>query len=502
DPAVVYFGRAISYQELYDQVRRFRKSLKEIGVKKGDQVVFLLPNIPQFVIAYWAVLSLGGVVVLMNPLLSEREIEYQFSHLRISVVLTLDRLYSKIRPLLRKQFEFQSIITSAELYMPILWQVASHLKSPHLTVNRHQNLYKFKKMISNAMDEFESVAKPGDIAVLIYTGGVTGKPKAACLSHRNLLANALQERAWMVNLQLGQEKVLGLVPLIHSYGLTVCLHFSLVLESSLVLVPRFQSRRLYKILMNQRITIFPAVPTIFTALLRHVSEEQKLSFIKACFSGGSPLDVSLQARFQEKFGCRVIQGFGLTETSPITHANPVMGKIKLGSVGLPWPNTQARIVDLDTRQELGIDQIGELEIKGPQVMLGYWPLKEDEKIEWFQTGDIAKMDKDGYFFIVDRKKDVILSGGYNIYPSEVESVLLEHPAVNQVAVVGMPDEYYGERVKAFIVPTKDVSDKALIQHCRHRLAAYKVPKEIEFRSSFPRNLLGKVLRRQLIHEPK
>ena len=346
-----------------------------------------------------------------------------------------------------------------------------------------------------------------DTALLLYTGGTTGTAKGAVLTHKNIVANAIQARAWMTDVEDGKEVIMTALPLFHSYGMTACHHFAVLCKSAMVLVPKFEPLRVMKEINRVKVTIFPGVPTMYVAVNNHPNvDKYNLESVRLCISGGAALPRDVQQTFERITGARLVEGYGLSECSPVTHCNPMKGGGKSGSIGLPWPNTNAKIVDQKTGDTLRAGAIGELAVRGPQVMKCYWKNeKETEdafKKEWLLTGDMGKMDEDGYFFVVDRKKDMIVSGGFNIYPREIEDVLCEHPKVSEVAVIGIPDDYFGESVKAFIVLQNgvDVKPDDIQQFCKGKLAKYKIPKEISFREELPKSLIGKVLRRVLVEE--
>ena len=344
-----------------------------------------------------------------------------------------------------------------------------------------------------------------DIAVFQYTGGTTGLAKAAMLTHKNLVANVLQLNAWVPNLEKGKEVVMCVLPFFHVYGMTVGMNIGIYLGATLILEPKFEVERVVKLIKKYKVTLFPGVPTIYVAINKYASEKKvNLSSVKFCLSGGAPLPVEVAEEFERITGGKVREGYGLSESSPVTHANLAYGEPRKGSIGLPLPDTLAKIIDVNTGEEVPIGETGELCIKGPQVMKGYWNRPEEtemalDKDGWLHTGDIAKMDEDGYFYIVDRKKDMIIAGGYNIYPREVEEVLYQHPKVQEAAVIGVPDEYRGETVKAFIVLKEgcEASAEEIIEFCKKHLATYKVPKLIEFVDDLPKSAVGKVLRRIL-----
>jgi long-chain acyl-CoA synthetase len=508
--AIYYFGRKITYNHLNKLVLRFAAGLKKNEVGVGDRVAICLPNIPQFLVCYWAALYIGAVVVPINPLLSEREIHHQLSHSSAKVIIVLDRIYPRVARIQSETSLRKVIIACLETYMPpflnLAFQFQKRLQKTQEKITQSPGTVFFRKLLQE--NPLRSIAdrKNDDPALLIYTGGVTGTPKAAVLSHKNLLANVLQAQAWINDLQVSNEIFLAALPFIHSYGMTACHHLAMQTRSALVLEPRFDAKRVVRDIKKYKVTMFPGVPTMYSAIVTRLSgRSMNLTTLRACISGGAPLPQGLRKQFEELTNSRLIEGYGLTEASPITHCNPIRGTVKDGSIGVPWPSTEARIADLRSGKPVPYGDIGELQVRGPQVMTGYWQEDEENKQiftedGWMRTGDIARCDEDGYFYIVDRKKDIIFSGGYNIYPSEIEKVLMEHPKVTEASAIGVADDYYGEKVKAFVTLAAGecATEKELLQFCHRKLAKFKIPKEIVFKSDLPKTLLGKVLKRELV----
>ncbi|MBC7186168.1 MAG: long-chain fatty acid--CoA ligase, partial [Calditrichaeota bacterium] len=378
----------------------------------------------------------------------------------------------------------------------------------HKRFSSRDGLYHFREVLSRGEGALPPVdLRPEDTAILLYTGGTTGLAKGAELTHANLVANALQARHWVWDIKDGQEVILTALPLFHSYAMTACHHLAIQCKSAMVLLPRFEPMQVMKAIHKYRVTIFPGVPTMYVAINHHPKAGKfNLASVRVCISGGAPLPVEVQTKFEQLTGGRLVEGYGLSECSPVTHCNPIHGKRKAGSIGLPWPETDACVVDLETRQPLPPGQTGELMIRGPQVMKRYWrnPKETAQVLQngWLATGDIARMDEEGFFYIVDRKKDMIVTGGLNVYPREIEEVLYEHPCVQEAAAIGVPDEYYGEHVKVYIVPKEGthLSADDILRFCQGKLAKFKMPKEIEFRDALPKSLIGKVLRRELLAE--
>lgn len=510
--SMIYFDRHISYQQLLEDVRRVAGALEAMGVQKGDRVAIMLPNTPQCVIAYYAALWLGAIVVLVNPLYTARELEIQLKDSGAKVLIALDLVYPRIAEVRAGTSLRHVVLTSLNEYMPVpirwLFPLVARKRGMAANVPADADVVRWPELLRYApVVEPAPVAATKDLAVLQYTGGTTGTPKGAMLTHFNLYANCVQISAWLSKVQGRALRVLAALPFFHVYGLTTVLNFSVFGGGTMILVPRFEVNDVLKIIQKHKPHIFPGAPTMYVAINNHPEAARlDLSSIEACVSGAAPLPVEVQTTFEKLTGGRLVEGYGLTEASPVTHANPVWGRRKEGSIGLPWPDTECRIVDPETGEDVPIGQPGELLIKGPQVMQGYWNNPEATAAAlrngWLHTGDIATADEEGYFYIVDRQKDMIIAGGFNIYPREIEEVLYTHPAVQEAAVIGVPDAYRGETVKAFVVRKAghDVTEDELIKYCRELLAPYKTPKEIEFRDELPKTLVGKVLRSLLREE--
>jgi len=508
--ATEFLGSAISYKTLWEKVQRLATGLFSLGVRKGTRVAIMLPNCPQTVLAYYATLWLGGVVVMTNPLYVEREMEHQWSDSEVEFLIVLDHLFPKVEKVLAKTKIRKIIVTSLKEYLPIhlkfLYPLKARVNRLFTAVPYGEVVFNFSRLIdSHRPDPPPFEARPEDLAALQYTGGTTGISKGVMLTHRNILANVLQLLAWVPDLRFGEERFMGILPFFHVFGMTVTMNLPIHAACTIILVPRFEVNDLLKTLQKSKPTFFPGVPTIFVAIVHHPRvQSYNLSSIKFCITGSSPMPVDVLRRFEKLTGSIIVEGYGLTESSPVTHANPLGGVRKIGSIGVPLPDTDAKVVDLDMGvREVASGEPGELVVRGPQVMGSYWRMPE-ETVEalrdgWLFTGDIVTRDEEGYFFVVDRKKDLIISGGYNIYPREIDEVLYEHPSVLDAVAVGVPDAYRGEIVKAFIVvkPGKKLTEKEIVDFCRERLAAYKVPRSIEFRDFLPKSLVGKVFRREL-----
>jgi len=515
-PALHFEGRTSSYAELAEQAWRLAGALAGLGVTKGTRVGIILPNSPQVIVSFFATLRLGAVVVLNNPIYTEHELEHQLGDASVEVLICVDLLYERVRPLRERLGIREVIVTSMLDELPALKRVLAPYtkrgREASATVSRDEPVLHWRDLLRRVDDKppEAEVDPSSDLALLQYTGGTTGLAKGVMLSHANLLANVEQVRAWFPDADPGHEVMMAVLPFFHVYGLTVCLLLGVRLRAALVLLPRFDLSAVVSSIDHYRPTLFPGVPTMYVAINNAVAGGgHDLSSIKACLSGAAPLPREVAERFERFSGGRLVEGYGLSECSPVALANPIYGKRKAGTIGMPLPDTLARVVDpADPSQALPAGQAGELALRGPQVMVGYWsrPDETEQVLRdgWLLTGDMAVMDEEGYFSIVDRKKDLIIAGGYNVYPREVEEVLYGHPKIEEVCVVGVPDPYRGETVKAFVV-LRD-GERATVEEIREfakgRLAAYKVPRSVEFRDELPKTLIGKVLRRALVEEER
>ncbi len=517
--AIIFEGYKMTYKELDEAVDRLATALQDLGVEKGDKVAIFLPNCPQFVIAYYAILRAGGVVTAVNPLYTERELEYQLNNAEAVGIVTLDLLYERVAKVRDRTGLKFVIVTSLKDYLPKLKAVLGTLlgKVPTAKVEPAPGIYFLKDLLAKYPPEPKPVEinPKEDLACLQYTGGTTGVPKGAMLTHYNLVANAVQASYWL-NAEEAKEVHVGVLPLFHIYGMTTVMNSPIYKAGVMVLIPRFDAKKVLEAIQKYKATVFCGVPTLYAMLLDHPDlPKYDLTSIKFCISGAAPLPPEIQKRFMELTGGVLVEGYGLTEASPVTHANPLdrtMKTVKIGSIGVPWPDTEAKIMDLETgTKELPPGEVGELVIKGPQVMKGYWKMPEETaqvlRDGWLYTGDIAKMDEDGYFYIVDRKKDLIKYKGYSVYPRELEDVLYEHPAIKLCAVVGKPAPEVGEIPKAFVVlkegyePTEELK-KEILEFVNSKVAPYKRIRELEFRKELPVSAAGKVLRRVLREEER
>ncbi|MFC7321088.1 long-chain-fatty-acid--CoA ligase [Halobacillus campisalis] len=515
--ALYFMGKELNYEEVYEDTKAFASYLQKLGLEKGDRVSIMLPNCPQSVIAYYAILMAGGIVVQTNPLYMERELEYQLKDSEAKMILCLDVLYPKVANVKPATSLEHIIVTGIKDYLPF----PKNKIYPFIQRRQYQMLVKPEQSTDthlwrHLMNESSKQVSPveidpkEDLALLQYTGGTTGFPKGVMLTHYNLVANTQMSMKWMYKSEKGQEVVLALLPFFHVYGMTSVMNLSVMMSSKMVILPKFEPEDVLKVIAKQKPTLFPGAPTIYIALLNHPDiKKYDLSSITACLSGSAPLPVEVQERFEQITGGKLVEGYGLTETSPVTHSNFIWSNRISGSIGVPWPDTDSKIFRIDADEEADHGEIGEIVVKGPQVMKGYWKRKEDtDKVlsedGWFRTGDMGYMNEDGYFYIVDRKKDMIIAGGFNIYPREVEEVLYEHEAVQEAVIIGIPDPYRGETVKAFIVkkPGQVVTEEELDEFCRKNMAAFKVPRIYEFREELPKTAVGKILRRTLVEEEK
>ncbi|MCW2572605.1 MAG: Long-chain-fatty-acid--CoA ligase [Frankiales bacterium] len=519
--ALAFLGNKLSYKQLKDEVDRFATALARLGVGKGDRVAIILPNCPQNVITFFAALRLGAVVVEHNPLYTETELRHQLADCGAKVAVCLDRVYETVAKVQKDTALEHVVVTSIADYLPTAKRIQLRLPIAKAKKARAEitadvpkgaPVKHFTALLKAAGQPSRQVPidSENDLALLQYTGGTTGLSKGAMLTHYNLVSNAYMNRLWDTGATAGKEVTLGVLPLFHAYGLTVAMTGTVLIGGTLVLLPRFDLDLVFAAIDEWKPTTFPGVPPIYKAIADSPkSKQHDLRSIRLCVSGAMKLPVEIQEQFERISGARLIEGYGMTETSPSTHANPVSGTRKPGSIGLPLTGTLCRIVDQeDSSKEIAPGQPGELAISGPQVFRGYWNKSDQDGVftadGYLLTGDVAVMDDDGFFSIVDRKKEMIIAGGFNIYPSEVEEVLFQLSGVADAVVIGVPDKYRGETVKAFIVKQAgaDLTEDDVTAHSAASLAAYKVPKLIEFRTELPRTVVGKVLRRVLVEEER
>jgi len=521
--AIIYYGTRLNYAQLSSLANRFAAALQRLGVQKSDRVAIALPNIPQYPIAFYGALRAGAVVVPTNPLYTEREMQHQMADSGARVIVMLDSFYPVVRAVRANTALEHVILTSPADFLPPLLHALYPLSQrgaknpePRLTSKEMRQDAALHSMYSilqphtkGGLEVFKLPAPSSgeDLAALQYTGGTTGLTKGAMLTHRNLLANAFQTRCWTPNARDGEEVMLCVAPFFHSYGLTVGMNLSILAAATMVLLPRFKAKDVVSAIRKYRPTLFPGIPTMYLAIMREAGKHtEQLSSIKYCISGAAPLPAKIRRDFEAMTHGKLVEGYGLSEAAPVTHCNPLNGDIRDGSIGLPLQDVDAAILDQETAAFLPAGEVGEIVVKGPNIMKGYWKRdKETADIfykDWMHTGDLGRMDEDGYFYVVERIKDLIIASGFNVYPREVEEVLFHHPAVAEAAVVGVPDEYRGETVAAFIVlkPGYAASEETrqdILAYCKHELTPYKVPKKLEFRETLPKSLIGKVLRREL-----
>jgi long-chain acyl-CoA synthetase len=514
----IFNGATITYQEMNVLTDRLAAGLADLGVKKGDRVGIFMPNTPQFVTAFFAILKLGGIVVAINPLYAEREIVHQVNDSSIEIMLVMSNFYNLIKKVQPKTKIRKLIVTNIKEALPPVLAILFSLtkeKKGGFRVELDQGDVWMKDLI----EKHKPVEKPkvevgaNDQALFQYSGGTTGISKGAIALHRNLVANVLQMRAWMPNAEDGKEIVLMAIPLFHVYGMVAGMLFAVRIGAGMVMVPN--ARDLKDVLGNiqkYKATIFPGVPTLYNAINNHpdvLAGKYKLDTIKACISGSAPLMRETKEKFEALTGGKLVEGYGLSETPTAVHCNPLFGENRTGSVGLPMPDVDARIVDLDDGVTvLPPGEIGEITVRGPQVFQGYHNMPTETanalREGWLYTGDIGRMDEDGFFYIVDRKKELIKPGGFQVWPREVEEVIMENEKVLEVGVAGVPDPYRGETVKAWVVvkPGQSMTEEEVKQWCKDRMAKFKVPTQVEFRQELPKTTVGKILRRELVSEHK
>ncbi len=512
--ALSFQGCEITYSQLQEMVNRFAACLHNFGIRPGDAVALLLPNVIPCVAAYYAVMSIGAVTVMNNPLYSDRELEHQFNDSGAKVLVTLDLLANRMIALRPKTKIKQIVYTSIGDYLPfpqnLLFPLVAKKKKLAAKVNRAGDLYRWKPLLaSTPADPPDVKLSFDDVAMYQYTGGTTGVSKGVMLTHANLSRQVQQIAAWFP--AFGSDEImLGALPFFHVFGLTTAMNLAISQGWGDVLVPKPQAAQLLEAIVKYKPTFAPLVPTMYIGILQHPGVEKvDLTSIKGCFSGSAPLPVEVIKEFERRTGATIVEGYGLTESCPVTHVNPYGegSRRKVGSIGVPITDTLCRVVDInDGITDLPPGQSGELLIKGPQIMKGYLnrpdATADTVTAGWLHTGDIAMMDEEGYFFIVDRKKDMIISGGYNIYPRDVEEVYFEHPKVAEATAIGIPDAKRGENVKVFVVlkEGQKATTEEMIAYCEGKLAKYKWPTEIEFREELPKTNVGKILKKDLREE--
>ncbi len=515
--AIIFRNWKISYGALRVMAEKMAANLRAQGISQGDRVSIMLPNLPQTIISFWAVLKAGAIVIMTNPLYMERELLHQISDSGAKYMISLDLLWPKLDNLRDKlgirKFFITRISDCLGFPLNLLYNVKASREARDKKISfDDKQLVPWKSLLKGRKRcNIVSSHPREDIALLQYTGGTTGISKGVMLSHYNLAVNVQQCHSMLHELGSADRKpeiLLGLLPYFHVYGLTVCLTFGTAIGATLIPFPRYVPKDMLDAIHKLKPTIFPGAPSIYLSLMQQKDiAKYDLKSINYCVSGSAPMPMEGMKRFTEMTQATIIEGYGLTEASPVTHLNPLHGEKRQGSIGLPFPDTDVRIVDMELGSvEMPPGKIGEMIVKGPQVMTGYWN-RPDETAStlrngWLYTGDIATMDEDGYFTIVDRKKDMVLCGGYNVYPREIDEVLHEHPKIKEAVAVGIPHHARGEILKVYVVleDGQKMEKSEVIAYCRQKLANYKVPKQVEFRDSLPKSIVGKVLRRELRSE--
>jgi len=507
-PAIRFYAAGLSYRQLDREANRFAHGLLAHGVESGDRVLLLLPNLPQMIVAFFGTLKAGAVAAFATPLSEPDELLRQIRDSGARILVTLPDLTDVAARALRETDLRRVVVTRVADYLPGWQATLFRLRNRGRRPPPPQGFSTFRSLLrGQPADRPLTEGLPSDLAVLQYTGGTTDRPKGVMLTHRNLVANALQTRHWLPDVQEGREIMLAVLPYSHIYGLMTAMIVPVAMAAAIVVLPRFDTTEVLQSIRRRRPTLFPGVPAMYTALNDFPSiRRYQVASIRACISGAAPLPVEVQESFERLTRGRLVEGYGLTEAGPVTHANPFAGVRKPGSIGVPFPSTEAKIVDLASGKDLPPGRIGELAVRGPQVMLGYWKDARSTRLAlqrsgWLLTGDLARMDGDGYFQIVARKKEMILAGRYQVYPRDVEEVLYESPKVREAAVVGVQaPRHPARRVKAFVVlrQGEQATEAELIELCRGRLESYAVPWKVEFVSELPKSFVGKVLSRLLI----
>lgn len=507
----ICLGKQISKISFLNLTDKIAGALQSKGLKKGDRVAVMLPNLIQFPVFFYACVKMGYVFVPINPLLAPPEISNIIKISQPRIFVFLDLFTDKINKLNEDSpvelFIKTSVTDFSSLGLKLIYPIINIIKK-RVKFNYPSNLILFKQFLNSKNISLHSSEKTNenDIVVLLSTGGTTGVPKLAALSHKNISNNAWQIASLIPHIKKG-SKLLAALPLFHSFGFTICLNVSMLKDFPIVLVPKFKAKTVIKLINKHKVYLMPGVPIMFAALNKYISKTQvSIKSLKECFSGGTELIPEIQDDFEILAKAKIVEAYGLTESSPAVTSNPINGIHKQGSIGIPLPSTLVQILDTDTFEKLPIDEIGEIAVKGPQVMQGYWNNeKETNKVfknGWLLTGDLGRMDKDGYIFITGRKKEMITNSGFKIYPQEVEKVLMTHPEIEEAGVCGIPDGFRGEAVKAVVVlkMNSTLSETEIKKFCKNNLARFKVPKEVEFAKSLPKSFLGKVVRR-LLNEP-
>jgi len=507
--ALNFFGYTMNYKKLREAVGQFTRALRNMGIAEGDRIVLFLPNCPHFIIAYYAALSAGAVVVPANPLYTEKELTFQVNDSGAVSLITLDLLFPRVQKILPETSLTSIIVGKIQDFLPplkkFIYPIVAKKGTDNVVIEEKNGVVLFQKLMKKKFPDGPPPAVScDDTAMLQYTGGTTGVAKGAMLTHKNIVFNNLQMRRWYYDIKEGCETFISVLPFFHVYGMAVAMSLPLSIGSTMIIFPKFVAKDILRAIKVNNATVLPGIPSIYSVLSSYKDiKKYDISSINFCVSGAAPLPVKVLQDFERITGGVILEGYGLSEASPVTHCNPIQGKRIQGSIGLPVSDTDCMVADIETGAELPAGEVGELCVKGPQVMKGYWN-REDETRQtlrdgWLYTGDVARMDDEGYFYIVERKKDMIISEGFNIYPREIEEFLLGHPAVKDAAVIGMPDKLRGERVLAYVVLKEGQTATAqeIISYCKENLVKYKVPRKIIFQDDIPTNIAGKKLRRVL-----
>ncbi len=509
NPALLFQGTTVTFKQLDEMVSRFANSLISLGLQSGDRVATLLPNLVQMVVAIYGTVRAGGIVVTNNPLYTDRELEHQFNDSGSKFLVSLDLFMPRMIALRKKTGITRIISCHIRDYLPAPFNHLPTLieRGMHLETPVSENVFEFTDLVKEGVSTTcVHRCQWNDTACLLYTGGTTGLSKGVQLTHKNLSSNVQQTNAWFPDFEPGNETVIGCLPFFHSFGMTSSMNCAIFYGWGDVLIPKPEPQIVLEAIQKYRVSFISAVPTMYNGMINYPDLKTfDLTSLRGCFSGGAPLPMETINKFEQLTGKQICEGYGLTESSPTTHVNPYGAKTKPGTIGLPFSNTDVKLVDVnDFDKEIATPRTpGELCVKGPQVMSGYINRPDETAMTlrdgWLLTGDIAVFDEEGYFSIVDRKKDMIISGGYNIYPRDVDEVLFSYPKILEACAIGISDEYSGEKVKAFVVlkQREEATEFEIIEYCKQNLAKYKVPKYVEFVDSLPKSAIGKILRKEL-----
>lgn len=508
NPCSNFFGKRLTYRQIKELSDLFAASIRSLGIRKGDRVILLLPNSPQFLIAYYGLLKAGAVVVPLNPLSTERELEFYLRDSGAETLITIPLFLNKVTSLRGKTPLKHIVYSRLADFLPFPLNLAQGFQE--LRLIRRQDravLLDFRELLKQALhpDWHPEPVQPDEMAVLIYSGGTTGIAKGIMLSHFNLVANAHQIIAW--GHLTDEQGVLAVLPLFHGFGMSVTMNAAVLAGGEIFLVPRFKAKAVAKAIHKYKPSFFIGVPTMFVQL-SNLPDIHRYDFrsLRGIFVGAAPLTKAIKDDFEKKTGGRMIEGYGLTEAVTAIMANPYQGMHKIGSVGLPFPDVDVKIVSLDDGHDLATGKLGEIVFRSPTVMLGYYKNAEETHKTivdgWLYTGDIGYVDEDGYFYITDRKKDLIIVGGFNVFPREIDELIYQHPKVKEGITIGLPDPHKGERIKVYIVlkEGETATPEEFITYFKERLTPYKVPREVEFRTELPKSMIGKILRRALREE--